>query len=355
MKIKRFDEFINENYTSNISVYQNILRKALKEINTNLYYAATFGTSLTVLIPIVEKFAKTNTFEFEPSLQNISLLTIYAFSILTKESKDKILIIYKLLKSKNIEDTDIKKVVNVLRNIKNLFCIISENSGKVVENFLDMITYTGMFLPFINVITSLTTQGYISANDFTVNFRMLVISLGTLGLKLLLNRILKKLNAAINSTNKFQNKDNMKPLIVDDEFKSPLYKRNNDFISEPIGEDEVEYELLDDEVLKESKNTIGEEPKNIFDQVKHSRKLSKDIKELILPLFIQSDIGGTRYNKGRVFDLKIPNIVGKSFDGVSLGADKNGFFVFTHRARSKSYTEIEKIPNKDIKFIETTG
>jgi len=40
---------------------------------------------------------------------------------------------------------------------------------------------------------------------------------------------------------------------------------------------------------------------------------------------------------------------------VDLGADKDGFFVSTHRARSKSYLEIDKIPQKDIKFIESTG
>ena len=53
---------------------------------------------------------------------------------------------------------------------------------------------------------------------------------------------------------------------------------------------------------------------------------------------------------GRVFCLKYP-----SNKGCDLGADKNGFFVFTHRARSKSYPEIEKIPQKDIKFIKSTG
>lgn len=58
---------------------------------------------------------------------------------------------------------------------------------------------------------------------------------------------------------------------------------------------------------------------------------------------------------GKVFRLDIPRVNGKSFYGVSLGADKDGFFVFTHRARSKSHKTIETIPDKDIKFIETTG
>ena len=41
--------------------------------------------------------------------------------------------------------------------------------------------------------------------------------------------------------------------------------------------------------------------------------------------------------------------------GYELGADKNGFFVATHRARSKSYENVVDIPIKSIKFIDSTG
>ncbi len=43
------------------------------------------------------------------------------------------------------------------------------------------------------------------------------------------------------------------------------------------------------------------------------------------------------------------------FDGVTIRRDKNGYYVHTHRARSKSYPSIEDIPDKDIRFIESTG
>ena len=93
---------------------------------------------------------------------------------------------------------------------------------------------------------------------------------------------------------------------------------------------------------------------NIYDDVegkiKRSKKLSKEIKEKIIPLIIKDGIHGTRYINGRVTRLKYP-----ISSGCSLGADKNGFFVFTHRARSKSYPEIDKITQKDIKFIKSTG
>ena len=45
----------------------------------------------------------------------------------------------------------------------------------------------------------------------------------------------------------------------------------------------------------------------------------------------------------------------KKLDEVSLGKDKDGYFVYTHRARSPSYPSPDKIPLAKIKFISSTG
>ena len=42
-------------------------------------------------------------------------------------------------------------------------------------------------------------------------------------------------------------------------------------------------------------------------------------------------------------------------DGVSLKRDKDGYYVATHRWRSKSYAKPEDITLRDIKFGESTG
>ena len=101
--------------------------------------------------------------------------------------------------------------------------------------------------------------------------------------------------------------------------------------------------------IKESKSDDNDY-ENVKEKVEKSKKLSAEMKTKIIPLIIKNGIHGTRYNVGIVFNLKYP----KS-NGCSLGADKDGFFVMTHRARSKSYPEIEKIPQSAIKFIESTG
>lgn len=43
------------------------------------------------------------------------------------------------------------------------------------------------------------------------------------------------------------------------------------------------------------------------------------------------------------------------FDGVTVKKDNKGYFVQTHRARSKSYKTIDDIPDSAIQFIESTG
>jgi len=45
----------------------------------------------------------------------------------------------------------------------------------------------------------------------------------------------------------------------------------------------------------------------------------------------------------------------KENKGFSCGKDKDGYFIYTHRARSKRYSSLDKIPQKDIDFIDSTG
>ena len=43
------------------------------------------------------------------------------------------------------------------------------------------------------------------------------------------------------------------------------------------------------------------------------------------------------------------------YKGVSIGRDRTGYFVCTHRASSKSYSSPSKIPESQIKWIRSTG
>lgn len=57
----------------------------------------------------------------------------------------------------------------------------------------------------------------------------------------------------------------------------------------------------------------------------------------------------------KISEQSIPKEQEKKFDGVTIRQDNGGFYVCTHRARSKSYESIDKIPSNIIKQIESTG
>jgi hypothetical protein len=105
----------------------------------------------------------------------------------------------------------------------------------------------------------------------------------------------------------------------------------------------------------------------------HFEKFSldeKDIKQTILNLNIRKDLKDvalgllkqyTNAGKGKITGLNLhPDLLkkiktGTYPDGFDMGIDKNGYFIHTHRARSKSYENPSDITVKEIKFIDSTG
>ncbi len=103
-----------------------------------------------------------------------------------------------------------------------------------------------------------------------------------------------------------------------------------------------------------AKSELNKKTPDVRKSIQLSRKIPAKMKEEILKYVTSS----SRYNNGRVFGLNKPSGMGKISSkviGCSMGADKDGFFVYTHRARSKSYANPLKITKKWIDFIESTG
>lgn len=59
----------------------------------------------------------------------------------------------------------------------------------------------------------------------------------------------------------------------------------------------------------------------------------------------------SKFENGKFFELAKPSSL---MDGFSMGADANGFFIYTHRARSKSRMDLD-FTKKEQNFIESTG
>ena len=92
-------------------------------------------------------------------------------------------------------------------------------------------------------------------------------------------------------------------------------------------------------------------------KIKNLHKLPKAYKEAVMKLIEFGTKAKNGIVTGLLLDDKLKQKIkdGDYPDGYSMGIDKNGYFVHTHRARSKSYESPEKIPSKALKFIESTG
>jgi hypothetical protein len=97
----------------------------------------------------------------------------------------------------------------------------------------------------------------------------------------------------------------------------------------------------------------------IISAIENSRSLSKEMKGKVLKYIVRGQrFNNTEYRNGLVLHLKQPtgmSKISKKIAGCSIGADKNGFFVYTHRGRGKSHKDPLKITKREIDFIESTG
>ena len=207
-----------------VSKYQFAAKKLLSEIGFNIYNVGTFGVAITALYPVIQNLMETGKFTLEATPQNVVLLTICAITVLLKENKEKATKLIDYTFKKGVTQEDLDKVINQITTTKGLFSEVAKNFGAVIDTFTDMLAYTSLLVPFSMVLNSLITKGMITDELLSQSLPALTVSLGAVGFKLLLNRIMHKLQIVIQGTDKFRNRENVKPLVINDELKSPELK-----------------------------------------------------------------------------------------------------------------------------------
>jgi len=235
-KVKGFSDFTYESVLENVNInkYQRSIHKFYKASGVKFHNTEAYSTSLTVLVRVVQLLLEHGTFTVDPTINNAVAITIFAVSVLTNESRDKVDNLYNYITKINISDEDINKVINQLRNIQAIFKFILKESGKEVKTFIDMLGETGLLVPFLSIISNQLTNNILNPDLLTGTIKEYQDALGELKFKLFLNRILRKLDIITTGTNKFQNKDNVKPLKVNDEFKSPAFKTEDVVLEESL-------------------------------------------------------------------------------------------------------------------------
>lgn len=107
-------------------------------------------------------------------------------------------------------------------------------------------------------------------------------------------------------------------------------------------------------------NEIDESNKSeeIKKKIKYVRGLSDECREYAMNNHSQwiNDVGS-----GKVKELSVhPDLIKKAKDagievGFSMGVDKDGYYIHTHRARSKSKQKPDAFTQKEMKSVNSTG
>lgn len=109
--------------------------------------------------------------------------------------------------------------------------------------------------------------------------------------------------------------------------------------------------------LNEAKLEKYDTPAEAKEAIGRMRKIPDELKDEAVKLVIDltrkspKAITGLELHpdlKAKIEDKDLP-------DGFSMGIDKDGYFVHTQRARSRSFESPGKIGVKEIRFIDSTG
>lgn len=146
----------------------------------------------------------------------------------------------------------------------------------------------------------------------------------------------------------FDNIDNIIKIFLDkDKYTIERDEKKNFLVKLDISNDVPDYDKISDEIKLKILDEFGNDIYEIYsDETTIFTIYTKPKKRK----------SGKKYKpNGIINELSIPVELREKMDGVSLGKDNKGFYVYTHRARCSSYPTPDKIPESKIKFIKSTG
>lgn len=207
---------INENKDDK-SLVRKFLSRLSKDIGFNIGLVTTFGTGITLMMPIVNRLIENSNLSIELNEENLILLCITAISITYLEEnrnktgeelnpdgeeslvkrKDAQTMLAEL-KMRGIGNGIVKKVVKILQGIGKFFRMLFKGTPYVIDSLLDMFAYTSIALPCMNAISLFVGKYDMNLDNILGNLLSLGTAAGALvskqGINWLMNKLKKTLN-----------------------------------------------------------------------------------------------------------------------------------------------------------------
>lgn len=219
IKQNKKDKSMNESFNSKFD-------REYKKTGSDFYYMKKYNLSVRIIYSLVEEIINDGCFSqtIEPTESNIMLMTNCALSVMLKESKEKVKIIFDSAIKNGIDQNDIDILIKQLKTVQEILVEIAKDYNLNISTTEDMLFNNQILIPFISVLVSLINYDKLDCKILLKSLSEIKSELGQEKYDLFIDRIDRKLKIMVSGTSKFQNIKNIKPYKTSTEF-NPINQR----------------------------------------------------------------------------------------------------------------------------------
>lgn len=169
----------------------NIIKGIIDELGLGLKFVFIFGTGIGAFINPVKNLIQNGGVNM--SNEEVSLLLITAFAILLRESSVDINKLKNVLNKKGLIGY-LGTVTDFIKSSKKLLSVVAETMGKITYNISDVLGFTFMLVPTMDVISEIINTSHVTPESFGNVIAGLAGSISLYGIKVGLKKWLSKKN-----------------------------------------------------------------------------------------------------------------------------------------------------------------
>ena len=148
-----------------------------------------FGTGIGALMRPVTELLKNQNITINK--EEVALLIITSLAIILSDSKENINKLVSEVRDRGLYE-HIKIVSKFLLSVKDLMSVIGDKVGKTVHTLSDILGFTFMLVPTMNILSTLINQYNVTSDNIGELIGGLVLAGGSYGVKSIVDKIMKK-------------------------------------------------------------------------------------------------------------------------------------------------------------------
>lgn len=167
----------------------SIIKKVMGDMGISTGFLFQFGTGIGAFMRPVTELLNGNGVSMNQ--EEVALLIITAFAIMLTNSNVEIGKLTQAVKNKGLE-VHLGSVTKFILSVKKLMGVIGEKIGRTIHTLSDVLGFTFILVPAMNVLKELINNYGIGMDDIGQLFGGLTMAAGSYGIKAIIDKILNK-------------------------------------------------------------------------------------------------------------------------------------------------------------------